>query len=106
MTTKTKTPRTIVRFDVSPEDAHLIADIAHRAFAMALRAKVRDTSLFGWQMDITAVHHNIAPLRLQALLAADDFNFSHDVFGIRRHLDREAGTLGGCFVPRCAESPL
>ena len=104
MTTKTKTKRTIVHFDVSPEDARLIADIAHRAFAMALRAKVRDTSLYGWQMDITAVHRNIVPLRLSALLSADDFNFSHDVFGIRRHLDREAGTLGGCFVPRFTET--
>ena len=103
MTTKTKKARTFVRFNVSPEDARLIADIAHRAFAMALRQKIHDTSLYGWQMDITAVHRNIFPLRLSALLSSDDFNFSHDVFGIRRHLDREAGTLGGCFVPRFTE---
>lgn len=51
-------------------------------------------------MDITAVHANGNPLKLAELLATDDFNFTHDVFGITRHIDRETGKLGGCFVPR------
>lgn len=51
-------------------------------------------------MDVIAVHMNGRPLRLEALLAADDFNFAHDVFGIRRHLDRDTGELTQCFVPR------
>jgi hypothetical protein len=45
--------------------------------------------------------HNSTPLRLEELLAADDGNFGHDVFGIRRHLDRK-GNLTGCFLPRYA----
>ena len=40
-------------------------------------------------MDITATHLNGNPLRLAALLAADDFNFMHDVCGIARHLNRD-----------------
>ena len=51
-------------------------------------------------MDIEACHSNGCPLRLNELLATDDGNFGHDVFGIRRHLDRETGKLGGCFLPR------
>ena len=39
----------------------------------------------------------------QKLLDADDFNFSHDVFGIKRHIDRTEypGIIGNCFLPRC-----
>ena len=37
------------------------------------------------------------------MLAADDFNFGHDVFGIYRHLDRTTGKLMNCFVPRFAQ---
>lgn len=46
--------------------------------------------------------HAVTPLRLADLLAADDGNFAHDVSGIMRHLDRDTGKLGECFVPRYA----
>jgi len=51
-------------------------------------------------MDIAACHANGNPLRLDDLLAADDFNFLHDVFGIRRALDRTTGELTDFFSPR------
>ena len=51
-------------------------------------------------MDFTAVHANGNPLRLADLLAADDFNFAHDAFGIARHLNRTNGQLENCFLPR------
>jgi len=51
-------------------------------------------------MDVTACHANGNKLDLAGLLAADDFNFSHDVFGIYRHIDRDTGKLGNCFRPR------
>lgn len=51
-------------------------------------------------MDITAVHANGNQLDLTALLAADDSNFAHDVFGIRRHLNRDTGELEDFFTPR------
>jgi hypothetical protein len=38
----------------------------------------------------------------ERLLAADDFNFIHDVGGIQRHMNRETGKLENCFLPRCA----
>lgn len=51
-------------------------------------------------MDIAATHASGNRLRLADLLAADDFNFAHDVFGIERHLNRNTGALEGFFRPR------
>ncbi len=50
-------------------------------------------------MDLTAAHIN-QPLKLEELLATDDGNFGHDVFGIQRHIDRDTGELSNCFLPR------
>jgi hypothetical protein len=54
------------------------------------------------QMDLAACHCNGCPLQLTELLDADDFNFSHDIFGIRRHLNRTTGKLDDRFLPRFA----
>ena len=79
----------------------LEAKIARRAAGMAANA--------GWNypildatMDVDACHNNDCPLKLQELLEADDFNFAHDVFGIRANIDRTTGKLQNCFVPRYA----
>lgn len=53
-------------------------------------------------MDVEHAHKD-CPLKLDELLAADDVNFTHDVFGIRRHLNRETKKLENCFVPRFAK---
>lgn len=60
-------------------------------------------------MDIDACHSNGCSLQLDKLLNADDANFAHDVFGIRRFIDRTTGKLDGCFLPRSAarfDSPI
>lgn len=53
-------------------------------------------------MDLTAADgvNGNAPLDWARLIKADDFNFMHDLGGISRHLDRDTGRLGDCFVPR------
>lgn len=78
------------------------AAIARRAASTAARV--------GWNypimdatMDIDACHSNGCPLKLQELLEADDFNFAHDAFGIRAHIDRTTGKLQDCFLPRYAQ---
>lgn len=53
-------------------------------------------------MDLTATHHT-CPLKMEELAKADDFDFAHDVFGIRRHLNRRTGQLEDCFLPRFAQ---
>lgn len=52
------------------------------------------------QMDLIACHMAGCKLDLDRLLAADDANFAHDVFGIRRHIDRDTGRLMNFFWPR------
>lgn len=74
----------------------IVNAIAKRAVKTKLYSKVIDV-----EMDISAVHADV-PLRLADLLAADDFNFSHDLGGIRRHLNRQTGKLGDFFLPRMA----
>ena len=81
-------------------ETKLINRIANGARAMSADAghEWRKDHAF---MDIAACHEK-CPLRLNALLQADDFNFAHDVFGINRHLNRETYELEDCFVPRYA----
>lgn len=37
----------------------------------------------------------------EKLLAADDFNFTHDICGIILHIDRQEGAFRNHFLPRC-----
>lgn len=83
-----------VSFDCSKQDAFWAHSIAMRA------AREFNIPLLDIEMDIVACHTNGNPLKLRKLLTADDFNFAHDVLGIRRHLDRKTGKLLHCFVPR------
>jgi len=93
-------------FDVHGEEIGLIHDIAARAVKMYAKITEGTTAapypLLDADMDITACHASGCPLRLDELLMARDADFAHDVFGIRRHLDRATGKLGDCFLPRYA----
>ena len=91
-----------VSFDVPPDDAALIAKIAVRAQRIARENGVSKYSRLQASMDITATHANGTPLKLAELFAADDFSFEHDIFGIRRHLNRITGQLENHFLPRFA----
>lgn len=53
------------------------------------------------RMNLSCVHAT-TPLRLADMADAPDFDFGHDIFGIERHLDKDTGRLGGCFLPRFA----
>jgi hypothetical protein len=92
-----------INFAASDEDSQLINKIVERAKKLADKYHVEYDKV-DIAMDITACHLNGTPLKLQALLDADDFNFSHDVFGIRRHIDRDTGKVGGFFLPRFADT--
>lgn len=89
-------------FDVATHgERETIQKIAGRAHKMDRQHNGRDArSLQHHRMNITACHANGNPLRLEALLEADDFNFAHDVFGIDRHIYRETGHLMNFFRPR------
>ena len=53
------------------------------------------------EMDLSATMKH-TPMNLPALLGADNFNFGHDLGGIKRHINRTTGALEDCFLPRFA----
>jgi hypothetical protein len=91
-----------VSFNCTAEDERIIRQIAKRAIATIQFPLAWKTSRLDIKMDVTAVHANGCPLNLRKLLTFDDFNFAHDILGIRRHLNRDTGVFENCFRPRCA----
>lgn len=86
-----------VSFDITPADA------TYRDQAI-MRARDRNPSLdtVAAAVDLTMCHANGCPLDFAKLAGADEFELSHDVYGIANHLERDTGQLRGEFVPRCA----
>lgn len=98
-----KTKFSSIKWKASKDDSKLIGEIAKRANKMAEKYEA-DYAVITANIDLAACHLNGMPLNLDKLLKADDFNFCHDVFGIRKHINRTTGQLEDCFVPRCALS--
>ena len=82
--------------NINPTDSRLIHECVKRAVKTDPSLDVTTMN-----MDLMAVHI-ITPLRLNDLLSTDDSNFYHDIYGIRRHVDRDSGNLLDCFLPRFA----
>jgi len=90
-----------VNFDVSKGDLVVILDIVARSLPLLNRVLGSNTEhQRDMLMDLIACHANGTPLRLADLLNANEADFAHDIFGIRRHIDRETGRLNDCFRPR------
>lgn len=87
----------ILKWKATKLEYGLVSAIAKRA--LVLQPKLCK-DVVTTEMDVLACHLNGCPLKLEAMLKADDFNFMHDVWGIRQHLDRETGELKDCFLPR------
>lgn len=91
----------MITFKTTRKEAKQILTLGQRANALAnhhgIVYDVKDAD-----MDLTACHLNGCPLDLAKLATCDDAEFAHDVFGIRRHLNRKTGKLTGHFHPRCA----
>ena len=86
----------MINFNTSKQDALLIGAITKRAMGL----KIQGYDSMTCNMDLTACHANGSPLDLEELLQADEFNFAHDILGIRRHINRDNGKLENCFLPR------
>lgn len=83
------------------EDFVLIEKIADRARKIDREINGRSArTKLHHQMNVSACHASGNPLRLADLLAADEFNFVHDVFGIDRHICRDTGRMLNHFSPR------
>ena len=77
------------------EEIELMFEIAERAEDMNLLIVDRISLI----MDLECVNKEF-DLRLKELLNADDFNFSHDICGIQKNLNRKTKELENFFVPR------
>lgn len=91
-----------INWKITEEDNALVVAIVERALEDS--PDELDLDKLDLAMDLTACHLNGCPLRLKELLEADEFNFAHDVFGIRNHIDRTTGKLTGFFEPKCVAS--
>lgn len=91
----------MISFKTTKGEHQTIVAIADRAAAMALRYE-SEYDRKEAMMDVTAAHANGCRLKLDELLAAEPLDFVHDVFGIRRHINRTNGQLEDHFLPRFA----
>jgi hypothetical protein len=81
-------------------DYRQIHEAARRACKLAARNGIVYEFLDA-AMDLEAADQD-CPLDFKKLLSFGDGDFGHDVFGIRRFLDRDTKSLAHCFIPRCA----
>lgn len=93
-----------VDLDSTDQERGWIHDIAERAEELGL---IDGEARLSLMMDVAATHRNGCPLRLEHLLhETTDFDFAHDVMGIRDNIDRTTGKLQHEFLPRSgAEMP-
>lgn len=78
------------------------AEVAKRYEAITPKSQRKGYARINLIMDLQAADgvNGNPPLDWDRLLAADDFNFMHDIGGICRHMDRETGALTDHFMPR------
>lgn len=90
-----------ISFTTTSFEFDAIQKVVDRAIGLGLnRHDKRDRLSF--HMDMAACNANGCPMDFERMLAADDFNFTHDYCGIVGHLDRKTGKLNGMFLPRFA----
>ena len=86
---------TFAEIEKKKEEMTMILQIVERAENMGLLYFDR----LSLMMDLECANEEFN-LRLDELLKADDFNFSHDIGGIQYHIDRSTKTFQNHFVPR------
>jgi hypothetical protein len=77
------------------ENFQKIVEIAKRAEDMNLLMFDR----FSLIMDLECAVEEFN-LRLDEFLNADNFNFSHDIVGIQKNINRQTKQFENCFLPR------
>lgn len=81
------------------ERFELVMDIVKRSDEMGLL--MFDRISLSMDVKLTDDEFN---LRLNELLEADNFNFSHDIIGIQQNINRQGRKMTGLFVPRYAST--
>lgn len=83
------------------DEYQLMQSIAERASAKNLMQSDQVSLI----MDLSVAHESYN-LRLNELLNADNFNFSHDIVGIQQNIDRVNSKMLGRFIPRYASHSM
>jgi hypothetical protein len=91
----------ITNWEISREDFNLAVEIAKRAKHELVGYPDSQRTIL---MDLNAAHANGCPLDFAGLLAAPLQDFSHDIYGIRKAINRNTGKLDEDpgFMPRYA----
>lgn len=89
-----------ISFNVEKYEMELIKKICERVDDFPVICAMQDKIV--WLMDLTACHANGCRINLIKLLKAPDFDFAHDICGIRKNINRQTGVIENCFLPRCA----
>jgi hypothetical protein len=90
-----------LNFHLTQDDMPLVLAIARSASNLA-RSAGQEIPPMEFLMDLATTHNHACPLDFAAMAKGNPADVAHDVFGIRRHLDRETGLLTDCFLPRFA----
>lgn len=86
-----------IKWKLNDQDRSLIEAIAQKAMTEY------GFDFINTSMDLTACHNNGCQLKLEELLNADEFDFLHDLYGIKLNIDHSTGKLTNCFLPRFAK---
>lgn len=89
----------IINWEITHEDHDLLMRVVDRAINELNGYPDEPRTLI---MDLNACHANGCPLDFAGLLTAHLGDFSHDIYGVREHINRQTGKLEDCFVPRYA----
>lgn len=90
----------ITHWEITREDFDLLVLVAQRVLRDLRTYPDNQRTLI---MDLNACHANGCPLDFKGLLDAPIQDLSHDIYGIRKAIDRETGKLTeDVFLPRCA----
>lgn len=86
----------MLKFDISEQDVKSIASVVKRA--KLIKSDINNRLL---TMDLIVCHNNGCKLNFDLLLQFDDLDFTHDIDGIQKYINRDNGLLTDCFQPRC-----
>ena len=94
----------MIKFDIPHGQTILVTAIITDAVA---RKIIKKSEVLDYQMSVRACIAHGCALDLEKLAGFDDFNLTHDLHGIHRHIDKDdasptGGTLLNFFLPRCA----
>ena len=85
--------KTLMEIDYEKDD--LTSDIADRAVKLLGGRKI------DYLLDVYHAKKGNPDMDLEKLLKASDFDFGHDICGIRKHLNHDTLKFDNCFLPRC-----